>query len=86
MNEPKDMVVPLLREMREELRAVRDDMRKGFEAVNKRLETIEGRQVSFREAMIADTMMSKFVTGNFEERIGALEQDVASLKGQLSKT
>ena len=80
MSEPKDMIVPMLREMREEMRTEFRAVRADLSTVNKRLEKIEGRQVSFREAMIADTMMSKFVTGNFEERIGTLEKDVALLK------
>jgi hypothetical protein len=80
MSEPKDMIVPMLREMREEMQTEFRGVRADLSTVNKRLEKIEGRQVSFREAMIADTMMSKFVTGNFEERIGTLEKDVALLK------
>ena len=75
MTEPKDMIVPMLKEMRTEMKA-------GFAEAEKRfdhLETIEGRQKSFNNALTADTMMSRFVTGDFEERIGALEKKVDQL-------
>lgn len=72
MAEPKDMIVPMLNEMR----AAMDNR---FDGVDRRLESIEGRQKSFNNALTADTMMSKFVTGDFEERIDALEKKVAQL-------
>jgi hypothetical protein len=72
MSEPKDMIVPMLREMREEMRAFRDE-------TAERLEKIEAAQKSFRNAMTADTMMSKIVIGDFEERIVALEHEIRRL-------
>tara|TARA_R110002020_G_scaffold243498_2_gene457048 strand:+ start:22971 stop:23222 length:252 start_codon:yes stop_codon:yes gene_type:complete len=79
MTEPKDMIVPMLKEIRSEVKAGFDEMEKCFNDVDKRLETIEGRQKSFDNALMADTMMVKFVTGDFEERIGALEKKVDQL-------
>lgn len=67
MPEPKDLVVPMLREMRSHID-------KRFDVVDERLEKIESTQKSFRQALTADTMMSKFITGDFEERIEALEK------------
>ncbi|MEP3438547.1 MAG: hypothetical protein ABJN75_17460 [Hoeflea sp.] len=79
MTEPKDMIVPMLKEIRSEVREFRTEMKDDFSAVHKRLETIEGRQKSFDSTLTADTMMAKFVTGDFEERIGALEKNVDQL-------
>lgn len=83
MPEPKDMIVPMLPEMRkdlhEEFRGVREEMRGGFRKVNERLDDIEGSQKSFRHALTADTMMSKFITGDFEERTEALEKKMDQL-------
>ncbi len=83
MPEPKDMIVPMLQEMRkdlhEEFRDVREEMGSGFRKVNERLDSIEGAQKSFRHALTADTMMSKFITGDFEERIEALEKKMDQL-------
>ncbi len=67
MAEPEDMIVPMLRQMRAE-------MHDGFESVNKRLDKLEAAQKNFRHALTADSMMSKFITGDFEERIIALER------------
>ena len=79
MPDPKDMIVPMLKEMRAEMNAGFDEVEKRFDQVDKRLEAIEGRQKSFNNALTADTMMSRFVTGDFEERIGALEKKVDQL-------
>ncbi len=67
--EPEDMIVPMLREMRAE-------MRQQFLDVNQRLDKLESGQKTIRQALTADTMMSKFVTGDFEERIFELERKV----------
>jgi hypothetical protein len=72
MAEPKDMVVPLLKEMRSEIN-------ERFDKVDKRLEKLEGGQKSFLNALTADTMMSKFITGDFEERSEALEKKMDQL-------
>lgn len=79
MPDPKDMIVPMLMEMRTKMNAGFDEVEKRFDQVDKRLEAIEGRQKSFNNALTADTMMSRFVTGDFEERIGALEKKVDQL-------
>ncbi|MBC7284758.1 hypothetical protein [Hoeflea sp.] len=86
MAEPKDMVVPMLMEMRAAIDKRFDSVDQGFDgvdsrmkAIEKRLDTIDGRQKSFNNALTADTMMSKFVTGDFEGRIDALEKKVDEL-------
>jgi tetrahydromethanopterin S-methyltransferase subunit G len=79
MTEPEDMIVPMLKEMRAETGDLRTEMKEEFAAVRKRLDTIDGRQKSFNNALTADTMMSRFVTGDFEERIGTLEKKVEQL-------
>lgn len=72
MPEPKDLVVPMLRELR-------SHMDERFDGVDQRLEKVEAAQKSFRNALTADTMMSKFITGDFEERIEALEKKMDQL-------
>jgi uncharacterized coiled-coil DUF342 family protein len=86
MPEPEDMVIPMLREMRDEMRERFDGVSKRFDGVSKRfdgvdqrLEKIESAQKSYRNALTADTMMSKFITGDFEERIEALEKKMDGL-------
>jgi hypothetical protein len=67
MAEPADMIVPMLREMRSEMKA-------GFDRMDARLEALEKAQNSFRQALTADSLLSKLVTGEFEERIEAVER------------
>ena len=72
MAEPTDMIVPLLREMRAEIAALRDH-------IDKRFDLVDAAQKSFRHALTADTLMSKLLTGEFEQRIEALERQVSEL-------
>lgn len=69
---PEDMILPMLREMR-------DEMREHFVQLEQRLDKLESGQKTVRQALTADTMMSKFVTGDFEERIFELERKVEGL-------
>lgn len=79
MAEPEDMIIPMLREIRVELGDLRREVRDGFAANERRSIDVEGRLKNLNNAMTADTMMSKLVTGDFEERIGALEKKVDDL-------
>lgn len=66
--EPDDMVMPMLREIRREIGEMKQQ-----------LDKLESGQKTIRQALTADTMMSKFVTGDFEERIFELERKVETL-------
>ncbi|WP_306119921.1 hypothetical protein [Roseitalea sp. MMSF_3546] len=79
MPEPEDMVMPMLREMRAEMRESFASAQRRFDGVDERLDRIEEAQKNFRHALTADTMMSRLVTGDFEERIKALEAKVDDL-------
>ena len=79
MAEPKDLVLPMLREIRAEMRERFDGVAERFDGVDTRLEKIDSRQKSFSNALTADTMMSKFMVGDFEERIEALEKKMDQL-------
>ncbi|MBR0555634.1 hypothetical protein J5J10_08060 [Ciceribacter sp. L1K23] len=82
-NEPVDMIMPMLREIRAEISDMRGEMNQRFEAVEERLDKLESGQKTIRQAMQADTMMSRLVTGEFEDRIFELERKVdALMKGK----
>jgi hypothetical protein len=76
------MIVPLLREMRVEMNARFDRVDGHFDVVERRLKALEEAQVSYRQALTADSLLSKLVTGEFEERIEALEKKVKELEAQ----
>lgn len=68
-----DIIPTMLREMRAEIK-------EGFAGVNRRLEALEAAQKSFRHALTADSLLSKLVTGEFQQRIEALEEKVERLE------
>jgi hypothetical protein len=89
MAEPVDMIVPLLREMRAESSAARaenaalhEQTRAMVSQLEKRLGGVEAAQKSIRSAPAADTLLSRILTGEFEERIEALERKVQELEAQ----
>ena len=67
--EPESIILPLLREIRSEIGEAREH-----------LDKLESGQKTIRQALTADTMMTKFVTGDFEERIFELERKVEALQ------
>ena len=82
MPEPAAMIVPLLREMRAEIGTRFDRVDARFDIVERRLKALEDLQNSYRQALTADSLPSKLVTGEFEERIEALERKVRALEKQ----
>jgi hypothetical protein len=82
MAKPTDMVMPMLREMRAENEARHGEVLVRFDRVEQRLKKLEDAQVSFKQALTADSLLSKLVTGEFEERIEALEAKVRELESR----
>jgi polyhydroxyalkanoate synthesis regulator phasin len=80
MADPADMIVPLLREMRAENASLHEQTRELVKALDRRLGAVEAAQKSYRQALTADTLMSKLITGEFEERIETLERKVHDLE------
>jgi hypothetical protein len=74
------MIVPLLREMRAEMNARFDHVDSRSEVVEHRLKNLEETLVSFRQALAADSPVSRLLTGEFGERIEALEKKVKELE------
>jgi hypothetical protein len=73
MAEPSDMILSVLREMRRENSV-------GFASVERRLDKLESAYHSFPQALTADSLLSKLVTGEFEERIENLDRKVKELE------
>ncbi|WP_309388215.1 hypothetical protein [Chelatococcus sambhunathii] len=74
------MILPLLREMRAEIASMDHKMDRRFDIVERRLDKLEETQRSFRQALSADSLLSKLVTGESEERIESLERKVRELE------
>jgi len=82
MADPIDTIIPPLREMRTENAALHEQTRELIKTLDKRLGAVESAQGSYRQALTADTLLSKLVTGEFEERIEALESKMRELERQ----
>lgn len=80
MAEPEVMIMPMLREMRSENKAFHEATAERLALVESRLKKIEDAQVSYRQALTADSLMSKLITGEFEERIETLERRASALE------
>jgi polyhydroxyalkanoate synthesis regulator phasin len=82
MAEPVDMILPMLREIRGDIAASDVKAVRRHELLMLRIDKLEDQQKSFRQALSADSLLSKLVTGEFEERIEALERQVSELLGR----
>jgi hypothetical protein len=85
MADPIDMIVPMLRELRAEVGAHRGETRESFKVLEGRMRALQEAQTSFRHALTADTLLSKLVTGEFEERIEALERKMREFESEKSE-
>lgn len=72
---PTDLVLPLLREIQADLAAFRKE-------TAERLDKLESGQRNIRSALAGETVLSRMLVGEFEERIEALERKVLSLEGR----
>jgi hypothetical protein len=82
MAQPDDMILPMLREMRAKNAARYDRSLEKFASIERRLDKIEEAQLSFRQALTADSLLSKLVTGEFEQRIEVLGRKVKEWEGR----
>ena len=79
MAEAADMIAPMLREMRAENLAQHEQTRELIAALE-RLGGVGTAQKSYRAALSADTLLSKLVMGEFEERIAMLERKMREME------
>lgn len=80
MAEPQDLIVPLLREMRAEMKA-------GFERIDHKLEVdgvrfdrLERRFDNLREAVNGESVLGRYAAAEVEERLEAIEKRLAALE------
>jgi archaellum component FlaC len=82
MAEPTDLIVPMLREMRAEIKKEFTGVKQKLDRHEVRLDRIEERQKSFSQALAGDSFMSKMLIGDWEERIEALEAKMKKLEAR----
>ena len=82
MADPADMILPLLKEMRAEIGGRFDGVEGRLDRIEQRIRKREEARVSFRQVLAGDSLMSKLLAGEFEERIEAIEQRLRELEEQ----
>ncbi|MCJ2129982.1 hypothetical protein [Methylobacterium sp. E-045] len=80
MAEPQDMIVPLLQEMRVEMKQGFSEIRSKFDAVDARFDRLEKRFDNIREAVNGESVFGRYAAAEVEERLEAIEKRLASLE------
>ena len=87
MAEPQDMILPLLREIRAEMRAGFDRVDQRFERIDRKLEQhderfdkLERRFENLRQAVNGESVLGRYAAAEVEERLEAIEKRLAALE------
>jgi hypothetical protein len=75
MAEPENHTLRLLREIRVAIGALDNKIDRNQEELQKRIDSI-------RQAMLGESVLGRYATAEFDERLSALEQRVAALEGR----
>jgi hypothetical protein len=67
MSEPDNLVLTLLRELR-------NDMNAGFAGVNRRLDDHDKRFEALRQAINGESVLGRYAASEGDERLAAIEQ------------
>jgi hypothetical protein len=79
MPEPRDMIIPLLQEIRASVVGLDGKLDRFQLETKSEFAKLDARHKALRQAMGTDTLMSKFLLGDFEERLALLEQKFEEL-------
>ena len=79
MSDPADMIMPMLRDMRE-------DIRRGFEEMRERFNRMEKRQDTQGDVITAESILGRYAAKEVEERLATLERKVESLEARKMTT
>jgi polyhydroxyalkanoate synthesis regulator phasin len=75
MAEPENHTLRLLREIRGAIGALDNKIDRNQEELQKRIDSI-------RQAMLGESVLGRYATAEFDERLAALEQRVAALESR----
>jgi chaperonin cofactor prefoldin len=80
MADPKDMILPMLREIREDMRSGFKELRDGQATIAKRMEKLEGRFDNLREAVNGESILGRYAVAEVETRLEAIEKRLTALE------
>jgi chaperonin cofactor prefoldin len=75
MSDPKDMILPMLREIHEE-------MRSSFNKVDARFERLEQRFDNLREAVNGESVLGRYAAAEVEDRLEKIEKRLETLENR----
>lgn len=87
MAEPQDMILPLLRELRTEVRSGFDRMDRRFAEHDARFDKLEKRFDNLRQAVYGESVLGRYAAAEVEDRLEAIEkrlEALAAFEGRLS--
>jgi len=73
MSEPDNFILKLLREIRAEIQEGAQENRQNFESIDKKIE-------SLKQAMHGESVLGRYATAEFEDRIEAIEKRLEKLE------
>ncbi|QFR32797.1 hypothetical protein [Ancylobacter sp. TS-1] len=80
MSEPDNFILKLLREIRAEIDSGRQENRARFDAHDKRFDTLDAKIESLKQAMHGESVLGRYATAEFEDRIEAIEKRLEKLE------
>ena len=75
MADPEDHTLRLLREIRAAIGAMDNKIDRNQEELQKRID-------SLRQAMLGESVLGRYATAEFDERLSTLERRVSALEGR----
>lgn len=80
MSEPDNFILKLLREIRAEIESSRHENRARFDAHDRRFDGLDAKIESLKQAMHGESVLGRYATAEFEDRIEAIEKRLDKLE------
>jgi len=83
-DQPINITTDILIAIREDIAAFRNSIESRFDAVDRRLDHIDGLLRKYRRDSAAMLIMMRATAGDFDERVSEVEQRMAALEAKKS--
>lgn len=80
MAEPDNLVLTLLREIRNDMKAGFEDVARRFEDVNRRLDGHDKRFEAIRQAINGESVLGRYAASEVDERLAAIEKRLDAIE------
>lgn len=80
MADPKDMILPMLKELRDEMRTGFKNMHDFQNNVDARFDKLERRFDNLREAVNGESVLGRYAAAEVEDRLEKIERRLANLE------